>query len=28
MHSPSFPTMACDNSSALTMRNPCALLEG
>lgn len=28
LQSPSFPTMTCDNSSAITMRNPCALLEG
>jgi alpha-tubulin suppressor-like RCC1 family protein len=28
LRSASFPTMICDNSSAVTMRNPCALLEG
>ena len=25
---PAFPTMVCDNATSLTMRNPCALLEG
>jgi hypothetical protein len=28
LQSPSFSTMICDNSSAVTMRNPCAALEG
>jgi alpha-tubulin suppressor-like RCC1 family protein len=26
--SPTFPTMICNNATSLTMRNPCALLEG